>query len=116
MAPGFVQSAWIPIRPHKTGRVHDPAIHEFLKPPLLDGVEDCCATQGVQVPIGIKPHFCRAVIAVRHLLAGIAKRLEMPNGFRVLEGCHRRKNPRPILTLGVPSCDGSIRARWQGIA
>jgi len=103
--PGLVKGAWIPIGSDKTGWVHDPAIHQFLEPPLLDRVEDGGAPQGVQVPIGIEPHLRRAVVAVRQFLAGIAQRLEMANGFGVLEGCHGRKNPMPILTLGAPHGD-----------
>jgi len=97
--------ARIPIGSDKTGRVHDPAIHKFLEPPLLDRVEDGGAPKGVQVPIGIEPHLRRAVVAVRQFLAGIAQGLEMANGFWVLEGCHGRRNPNPILTLGASHGD-----------
>ena len=42
----------------------------------------------MQLPIGIQPQLRWAVESGGQLLTGIAQRLEVSNGFRMLKGCH----------------------------
>lgn len=56
-------------------------------------VEDAGAAQGVEVAIGIEAQFTRAVVPMGKFLARVAERLEMADGFGVLEGGHGAGDP-----------------------
>ena len=80
-----VQGAHIPVRADEAGGIQDPAIDQLFEAMLRAGVKRTRLPQCMQVAVGIQPQLRRGVISRRQLLTGIAERLEMTDGFRVVE-------------------------------
>ena len=79
------QCARVTVRSNEAGGIHDPAIHQFLKPALGEGIENGGAPQGMEIAVGIEPKLRGPVEAVGQLLASVAERLEVANGVGVLQ-------------------------------
>ena len=79
-----VQRADVPIGPDKARWVQDPSIYKQLESSHFARFQCTTAPQRMQIPIGIQPQLRRAVVSGGQLLTGIAQRLEVSNGFRML--------------------------------
>ncbi len=78
------QGAYIPIRAYETGWVQNPALNKDLETGQFSCLKSTRSSQRVQITIRIEPQFRWSVIFGRQLLTGIAQRLEVSNGLRVL--------------------------------
>jgi hypothetical protein len=88
MALPLQQGAGLAIRAKETRGIEDPAIHQFLQPPLGLVIEHSRATKCMEVAVRIEPQLRGAVVTVGQLLAGIAQGLEMADGVGVLQSSH----------------------------
>jgi len=109
----LVERAGIAVGADETGWVEDPAFHHLLQTPLGQGVEDGAAPQGMQVSVCVETQFRGPMMAHGQFLAGIAKRLEMADGFGVLEGGHSGWVPGDGTAMASAAEGG---ARSEGIA